>query len=582
MRSRSAGLSALQKTSASIAAFALAACYSTLGGVEPPRDRLYFPTGLAVSPDGTRLFAVNSNFDLQFDGGTLEAFDLRLLRVVANEQAAAFGTSDCVSGLFGGSFALVKKRIGDPCAAPTSAFIRGQRLIGAFATDLLFAPIAFEKNAQKFRRLFFPVRGSASISWADVPEEASGAQDIFNIDCGGDGRRCDTAHQAGNNPTEPNNTRGIAMPGEPFGLAFSENATVMVVTHQTAAQTSLLTTGFPVLPLGEVSKASTTPSLQFVVDEMPLGGTGIVAIPHDPDAFAAEPSAKNKPRPAFLQTSRASANLSLIRQFADVVLSDAPDGGALDGGALIDGGAVSESSLLRPFLVREATLPSGVDSRGIAIDASPRFACKARVKPAGGARTASDVARDTQACARIPARIYIANRSPASLLIGEVGDASSTLESAYNPDSIRIFESIPLENGPSKVFVAPIVDSDGRYAMRVFITCFDSAQVFIYDPEARAIEASLRVGLGPFAMAFDPFDAAQAGANARVGILRDTTRFNGNAATVEQRAYRYAYLASFTTSVVQVIDLDRSRPDSTSFEHVVLSLGEPTLPKGSN
>jgi DNA-binding beta-propeller fold protein YncE len=44
--------------------------------------------------------------------------------------------------------------------------------------------------------------------------------------------------------------------------------------------------------------------------------------------------------------------------------------------------------------------------------------------------------------------------------------------------------------------------------------------------------------------------------------------------------YRYAYVASFTNSYVQVIDLDNFDSKST-FETVVYTLGTPTVPKGN-
>jgi len=45
------------------------------------------------------------------------------------------------------------------------------------------------------------------------------------------------------------------------------------------------------------------------------------------------------------------------------------------------------------------------------------------------------------------------------------------------------------------------------------------------------------------------------------------------------KKYRFAYLASFRDSFVQVIDLDASSPET--FERVVFTLGQPTPPKGS-
>src|SRR5437899_1675702 len=55
-------------------------CYSTGDGPTPPAGALYFPVGLAVSPGGNVLYVANSDFDLQFNSGTVDAYDLPALR----------------------------------------------------------------------------------------------------------------------------------------------------------------------------------------------------------------------------------------------------------------------------------------------------------------------------------------------------------------------------------------------------------------------------------------------------------------------------------------------------------------------
>ena len=58
----------------------LTACFSPGEGQEPPLDLLYFPTGLAVDSAAERLYVANSDFDLQYNGGSLQALDLTRLR----------------------------------------------------------------------------------------------------------------------------------------------------------------------------------------------------------------------------------------------------------------------------------------------------------------------------------------------------------------------------------------------------------------------------------------------------------------------------------------------------------------------
>jgi hypothetical protein len=78
-------------------------------------------------------------------------------------------------------------------------------------------------------------------------------------------------------------------------------------------------------------------------------------------------------------------------------------------------------------------------------------------------------------------------------------------------------------------------------------------------------------------MAFDPFDPAKVATgdavlteNVAVPALGDTP----------VRKYRFAYVASFTKSAIQVVDLDNSVTKKDTFEKVVFTVGEPTLPKG--
>src|SRR5580704_11411177 len=74
---------------AAVFAGAAGACYSGGGGTNPPTNEFYFPVGLAVSKGGTVLYAVNSDFDLQWNGGTLQSYDLFWIRHDAAELTNA-------------------------------------------------------------------------------------------------------------------------------------------------------------------------------------------------------------------------------------------------------------------------------------------------------------------------------------------------------------------------------------------------------------------------------------------------------------------------------------------------------------
>src|SRR5689334_1863933 len=73
-------LSRFATASVALLTAAAGGCYDTGDGTKPPVESFYFPVGLQVSHGGSVLYVVNSDFDLQFNGGTLQSYDLRLIR----------------------------------------------------------------------------------------------------------------------------------------------------------------------------------------------------------------------------------------------------------------------------------------------------------------------------------------------------------------------------------------------------------------------------------------------------------------------------------------------------------------------
>ena len=551
-------------------------CYPAAGeGVDPPAFTLYFPVGLAVSKGGNVLYAVNSDFDLQWNGGTIQSLDLRMIRrhtVLAIQDPTnpnlplAFipdgGANNCPNGppvITTVDDAGVEP--GWACAPPTNAskYMRDSVAIGAFATDAQVS-IVHRPDDPTVSRLLVPVRGDASLTWADIADDDPNVAPLetdtadtfapFNLQCGTRDahRRCARNHRIGNDATQPGDTRQLTMPGEPFGMAQSDDGQAVVMTHQSDVFSSLFSTFTP----GIVD-----PALQFVLSGVPTGGIGIASIPHDLNAFpdcipdtTTDACKAVTPRPSFLQTSRSSGLVAMLRFY-----SDAGDQGP--------------STIFRPFLQNEADYPLNVNAgttdfaRGIAIDPSPRIRCEAKL----GANPAK---ADLVACAQIPARVFVASRGPNSLIIGEVGEPI-TQNGSYAPDFAVFDKTLPLPPGPSAVKLAPIVDNHGNLALRVFVVCFDSNEIIDYDPDQQRIEAIIHVGLGPFALAFDPFDfkAAALGQPVATDPVDNIKK------------YRFAYVGSFTQSYMQVIDLDNSTPDKSTWATVVYTVGVPTSPKGS-
>src|SRR5258708_1614435 len=76
-----------------LAGISSAGCFAPDNGRSPPLDRLYFPVGLVTDPDASRLYVVNSDFDLQFNAGTLQAYDLAKVRALAPQGCSV--DADC-------------------------------------------------------------------------------------------------------------------------------------------------------------------------------------------------------------------------------------------------------------------------------------------------------------------------------------------------------------------------------------------------------------------------------------------------------------------------------------------------------
>src|SRR5688572_12646727 len=133
------------------------ACYDTGDGTAPPLDTFYFPVGLQVSHGGSVLYAVNSDFDLQYNGGTVQSYDLRLIRrhvldIIADprnpnvplvrrgEATENPCPSDPPVSKEGGQTG--RQPLGETCAPPVDSrfYFRDSAVIGAFATDLQLTP----------------------------------------------------------------------------------------------------------------------------------------------------------------------------------------------------------------------------------------------------------------------------------------------------------------------------------------------------------------------------------------------------------------------------------------------------------
>jgi hypothetical protein len=505
----------------------LSGCFGPGEGVEVPQDQIYFPVGLALDKGARHLFVVSSDFDLQFNGGAVQSYDLDALHEalprVCNENADCGGTA-CEAGLCLLSGKETPCPQGDRAGAdrllfpgrcnaidPTLLHLQVDKVkIGAFATDAILRerpdtdelgePILDTAGHQvpdggtdlAPERLFVPVRGDSTLHWLDVTTDGL-------LQCGqsNNAGACDDAHRAGDDPTE--NTRGIKLNAEPFAIDADESGRTIAVTNQTTGTASLFVNDW---------KAPDGPQLRFALasSSIPSRPVGIAAVPR----VAADVG--KDPDDAFMMTFRNSAQVRLFRF--------APDGqSAPDRQFLVDGGgvAIDANSV-------------GSDSRGIAIDPSTRKRAEA---------ACNGDAACLQTAALVPLDVYVANRSPSSLLIGR---SRPPLEYPY------FFQALPLTTGPSRVVVGQVQTPAGELETRVFVACFDSRRIFVYDPLRSRIETEILTGRGPHAVAVDP------------------TR-------------KLLYVGHFTDSYVGVYSLDLASP--ATYGTLLGTLGTPKAPRSS-
>lgn len=546
-----------------LAAGLLSGCYSTNSGPEPPVTTLYYPTAMALSPKGSALYIANSDFDLQYNAGTVLALDIRRARemlapvwdparwgaVVAAESdqgaeakrdlcAAAGLQPNANSIVFPGPCAQVD--LASPPDDPSTSLVRAVAKVGAFATRLLYVcqPAAgdsgrgarCEDEAPTQARLFAIVRGDPSLTYFEVDDDRGDSAQTFRLDCGqgANGGRCDSRNRLGTDSND--NSRAMVLPSEPFDGAVSDGGEAIVLTHQNAGTLSLFAAEGPT----GTTIFDKRPVLQSTVATDPkTAAMGIASIPIPALARTPNPSSGQSDllngvyRPGFVVDYRSSAKLDLVRYVND-----------------------GDAAPNRPYLSAlglSAVLPitanaSGSDSRGIVIDRWERDSCE-KACP-----TSADVLACHIECSRMQMPVYVTNRAPATLLVGRTvvetvpGQVGASEGATTYNELVSFYDAVPLATGPSRAVLGTIRNALGVAERRVFIVCFDSRTIVVYDPARRQVEAEVRTGRGPQDLVLDP-------------ILP------------------LAYVAHFTDSYIGVLDLDESH--SVTFETMVAGIGLP-------
>lgn len=215
-----------------VSATLASACTASSDEVRPPNDQLFFPTGLALSPQETRLFVTNANSELRYDSGTVSVIVLSAVEDVLRDRAAGIAPSGC-------EFDVEQP---ETLVCDESNFIDGASSvrIGNFATGLAVQP-DLSNSASDEARLVVPVRGDPSVTFIDW----NGTKLV--CDDGGDTYAfCDDVHRL---LSLRNDDDLGAIPEEPFRVyaeaardAGGADASYAILTHLTSGDITLVDT----------------------------------------------------------------------------------------------------------------------------------------------------------------------------------------------------------------------------------------------------------------------------------------------------------------------------------------------------
>jgi DNA-binding beta-propeller fold protein YncE len=206
-----------------------AACTASSEDVRPPENELFFPTGLAMSPDDSAMFVLSANSDLRYDSGTVTAIDVAAVQSAIIARRGGMLDPSCVDDL--DTPGAIE------CEEAPFMFGGGVR-IGNFASSL-----AVQDKGSGNLRVLVPVRGDPSVTWIEYDAAT------HSMDCGGGQgfELCNDEHRL-TQMREDEDLPDLA--DEPYGIYVDSVSQLAVVTHLASGTVSLVDSpadGTPVL-----------------------------------------------------------------------------------------------------------------------------------------------------------------------------------------------------------------------------------------------------------------------------------------------------------------------------------------------
>jgi hypothetical protein len=535
-----AGTTSPQRTGAfllgALAALAAgaAACSLSQEGVMPPADTFFFPSTAILAPGGQWLYVANSNADLRYNDGTLVMVNVGpdvttpdgsvTLRGAASDRARPGDWAVCPSQ----DYVTAQSRSTAPTCCwdvlDSNILNCDERLyvqadatvrIGSFAAGMAWqqycqgtcaqqASCAFDDTGA---RIFLGVRGDTSLTWVDVASPAGGAHP--SLHCRQDGAvgtlaectqkvtsmRPNLFTEAGDNSLPD-----VQLPDEPYAVTLDQNRDLLYVGHLVGTTSNADSGGISVFNVsfngGTPTAAGFPPEPAFITaTPSPFPATSGGAFGVTDLTLHAPLGANPKDDPEIFASSRYVPLVTTLRPF----LSGSQTAMDFNCGDNSDVVLLGAGDALSPGL-------NGTEIRGLGFLDPPQ--------------SAPDEAQ----------RVFVLQRNPPAVVAFQINRAQSGGVTAIPTSLIETCSS------PTVIGQRPGDQT------RLYVSCFDTGEVYVIDTTIPALITTFQVGRGPAKMVFD------------------TT-------------LPVAYVLDFSQNDVVVVDL---APGSPTEDHVIQRIGFPS------
>jgi hypothetical protein len=499
------------------------ACTLNQEGVPPPLDRISFPGSALVDPDGRWLYVANSNADLRYNNGTLVAVDLNAVaadRVDTPTHPAPWTVcpgADYVrkdTDTFPCCWDFLDHTILD-CDERKYIPIDSTIEIGSFSAGMVFQPFTeptcppnlmsptdrHDCNAHcpgdtVDGRLFIGVRGNSSLTYVDtsrVLDAALGKRPSFGL-CtppGGSPGACMVNQMPGPVGIPATGTPPVVaptlVPDEPYALALDLQQDLLYVGH-----------------------------LRGDVNHPDTGGISLFDVSR-PTAY--EPGHEPYAPPKFLGASPSVFNADGNGNFGITSLT-------------LRNGEVYASSR---YVANVVNVVPSLDAPSCT---SPQDPMTITVSAGSDVFTTPLVGTEIRGIQFLDdARAFALQRVPPAL----VG-----FDTSKDPAAFGNFASDVIETCSAPTFLQAFDAGEG---MRLYVTCFDAGQIYVFDPDVPRLVTVIDTGRGPAGLAFAP-------------------------SSQDPAAPRLAFIVGFSLNSIGVLDLT---PGSPTQYHVIQRLGFPSL-----